>query len=152
MNNPPILLAPRTIEKEIKPYVYNDIKGKSDEEVKAILEFYIKNCLNHKITNASYNYSHCRAVIQMICYFKDWDLPTDVAMNDVDRNVNQDLYYAEVTKKKAVVRGERKVKDEAACRTKASPEPIWVIKDVRNPNLPSVEQILKFNEARNSRT
>ena len=32
MNNPPILLAPRTIEKEVKPYVYNDIKGKSDEE------------------------------------------------------------------------------------------------------------------------
>lgn len=159
MNNPPILFPTKRIEKEIKPNVYEDIKDKSIEEVRDVLNFYVKICLNDKISNSSYNYSHCRAVITVICYFKDWELPQEVVDNDTDRNENQDKYYFETKHKVVSKRKEPKVKDEAACRTKVSlhtrtapVEPTWIVKDIRRPNLPSVEQIMKFHEARNNRT
>lgn len=153
MNNPPILLPNSTIEKEVKPFVYNELKGKKDKEVEELLGFYIKNCLNPKITNASYNYSYCRAVITVICFFKHLDIPDDVVINDLDRCNNPDLYYNDTSKRKPVSkRKEPTEKSDAACRTKSKPEPVWVIKDVRNPNLPTLEQITKFNESWNNRT
>ena len=81
------------------------------------------------------------------------DIPDDVVVNDLDRCNNPDLYYNETSKRKPVgKRKESTEKSDAACRTKSKPEPIWVVKDVRNPNLPTLEQITKFNESWNNRT
>jgi len=153
MNNPPILLPNNIIEKEVKPFIYNELKGKNNKEVEQLLGFYIKNCINNKITNSSYNYSYSRAAITVICFFKDLDIPESITINDINRMENQDIYYNETSKRKPVSkRKEQTEKSDAACRTKSKPEPIWVIKDVRNPNLPTLEEITKFNESWNSRS
>lgn len=113
--NKPIRFSDSEIE-QLKPSVYNDINGKSELDIERILQFHVNNCRSIKFVNASYNYSNNRAIIDVICYFKDWEIPIEIIENDLDRINNPDKYYTDRVIKRTTKRKKRNTGTPAAAR------------------------------------